>query len=66
MWQREQSYCYLRQYIRAKNVAPWVTDMRGPEERARSALQHIGGMAGDWSDLYTSECTYYYPQKVKE
>jgi hypothetical protein len=66
MWAREQSITYLKQYICARNTTPWVVKMcPSSEERARSILQYLGGMAGDWYGQ-RSDCTYYYPQKVKE
>jgi hypothetical protein len=66
MWAREQSYSYLKQYIRAKNETPWIVQI-SPEatERAKCNLQHVGGIAGDWYP-YRSDCTCYRPQKVKE
>ena len=66
MWALEQSYSYLRQYIRAKDIAPWIVNMCPTiEQRARESLQHLGGMATYW-DIHRSNCTYYHPQKVKE
>jgi hypothetical protein len=63
MWAREQSVRYLQQYIHARNETPWVTTMCPDiEDRARSALQYLGGMAGDWYSQ-RSDCTYYYPQR---
>jgi len=48
MWAREQSVHYLKQYIRARKITPWVVGMcPGSEERAKSTLQYLGGMAGD-------------------
>ena len=63
MNQLEQSLAYLRQYIRTQKVAPWVAKMNEVEDRARWALQHLGGIAGDWN---TSRpyCYYYYPQNT--
>jgi hypothetical protein len=66
MWAREQSVHYLKQYIRAQKATPWVVNMcPGSEERARSALQYLGGMAGDWYGN-RSDCYYYYPQRKQE
>ena len=66
MWAREQSVCYLKQYIRARNETPWIVNMHPSiEERAQCALQYLGGMAGDWYGNQ-SDCYYYYAQKVKE
>ena len=63
MWAREQSVRYLQQYIHARNNTPWVVKMCPDiEDRARSALQYLGGMAGDWYGHW-SDCTYYYPQR---
>jgi len=64
MWAREQSVCYLKQYIRAQTATPWVVNA-GSEERARLALQYLGGMAGDWYGN-RSDCHYYYPQRRQE
>jgi len=58
----EQTKCYLMQYIRAQKVAPWVSSMNEVEDRARWALQHLGGMAGDWN-TQRPYCYYYYPQR---
>ena len=58
----EQTKCNLMQYIRAQKVAPWVSNMNEVEDRARWALQHLGGMAGDWNTQRTY-CYYYYPQR---
>jgi hypothetical protein len=66
MWAREQSVCYLKQYIRARKATPWaVSACPGSEERARYALQHLGGMAGDWYGN-RSDCHYFYPQRKQE
>jgi hypothetical protein len=66
MWAREQSVSYLKQYIRARKATPWVVNAYpGSEERARSALQYLGGMAGDWYGN-RSDCHYYYPQRKQE
>ena len=65
MWAREQSVCYLKQYIVAKKATPWIAMMNDVEDRARSALQHLGGMAGDWYGN-RSDCHYYYPQRKQE
>ena len=66
MWAREQSVCYLKQYIRAQKATPWVVNAYpGSEERARSALQYLGGIAGDWYGN-RSDCDYYYPQRKQE
>jgi hypothetical protein len=63
MWAREQSVCFLKQYIRARNNTRWVTNMcPGVEQRARETLQYLGGMAGDWYGN-RSNCHYYYPQR---
>ena len=62
MWAREQSFNYLKQNIRAQTATPWIAKMNEPEDRARCALQHLGGMAGDWFP-YRHECHYYYPQR---
>ena len=62
MWAREQSYVYLKQYIVAQKATPWIAKMDHVEDRARCALQHLGGMAGDWYGQ-RSDCTYYYPQR---
>ena len=65
MWAREQSFNYLKQYIRAQTATPWIAKMNETEDRARCALQHLGGMAGDWFP-YRHECQYYYPQRKQE
>jgi hypothetical protein len=65
MTPREQSFSYLKQYIRARTAAPWIAKMNDVEDRARFALQHLGGMAGDWFP-YRHECQYYYPQRKQE
>ena len=65
MWAREQSVCYLKQYIVAQKATPWIAMMNDVEDRARSALQHLGGMAGDWYGN-RSDCHYYYPQRKQE
>ena len=65
MLPREQSFCYLEQYIVAQKVTPWITKMSNAEDQARSALQPLGGMAGDWYP-YRHECYYYYPQSKQE
>jgi hypothetical protein len=66
MLPREQSVHYLKQYIRARKATPWVVNAcPGSEERARSALQYLGGMAGDWYGN-RSDCHYYYPQRKQE
>ena len=66
MWAREQSYCYLKQYIRARKATTWVVNAcPSSEERARSAIQYLGGMAGDWYGN-RSDCQYYYPQRKQE
>ena len=65
MLPREQSFNYLKQYIVAQKASPWIAKMNEAEDRARCALQHLGGMAGDWYGN-RSACTYYHPQKVKE
>jgi len=66
MWAREQSVHYLKQYIRARKATPWVVNAYpGSEERARSALQYLGGIAGDWYGN-RSDCHYYYPQRKQE
>ena len=62
MTPREQSFSYLKQYIRAQTETPWIAKMNEVEHRARCALQHLGGMAGDWFP-YRHECHYYYPQR---
>ena len=63
MWAREQSFCYLKQYIRARKDTPWIVDMYpGIEQRARENLQYLGGIAGDWYP-YRSACTYYHAQR---
>ena len=65
MTPREQSFFYLKQYIRAQTETPWIAKMNEVEDRARSALQHLGGIAGDWYP-YRPECQYYYPQRQVE
>jgi hypothetical protein len=66
MWAREQSFCYLKQYIHARKATPWIVDTcPNIEQRARDTLQYLGGMAGDWYP-YRSACTYYHVQKVKQ
>jgi len=66
MWAREQSVSYLKQYIRARKATPWVVNAcPGSEERARCAIQYLGGMAGDWYGN-RSDCQYYYPQRKQE
>lgn len=66
MWAREQSLCYLKQYIRARNVGPWIVKMHPSiEERARWALQYLDGMAGDWYP-HRNDCAYYYPQRNQD
>jgi hypothetical protein len=63
MNQREQSLCYLRQYLRARKVAPWIVHQHASiEDRVRCSLQDLDGMAGDW---YTSRYyTTHYTLKV--
>ena len=58
----EQTKCYLMQYIRTQKVAHWVANMNETEDRARWALQHLGGIAGDWNTR-RPYCYYYYPQR---
>ena len=65
MLPREQSFNYLKQYIVAQKASPWIAKMNHVEDRARCAIQYLGGMAGDWYGN-RSDCQYYYPQKVKE
>ena len=66
MWSREQSLCYLKQYICARNTTPWIVNTHPSiETRARYALQYLGGMTGDWYGQ-RSDCTYYYPQVKNE
>ena len=65
MLPREQSFNYLKQYIVAQKATPWIAKMNHVEDRARCALQYLGGMAGDWYGNQ-SACTYYHPQKVKK
>ena len=66
MWAREQSVNYLKQYIRARKATPWIVNAcPSSEERARCAIQYLGGMAGDWYGN-RSDCHYYYPQKKQE
>ena len=65
MLPREQSFNYLKQYIVAQKATPWIAKMNETEDRARYALQHLGGMAGDWFP-YRHECHYYYPQRKQE
>jgi len=66
MWAREQSIHYLRQYIHARKTTPWVANMcPNSEERAKYAIQYLGGMAGDWYGNQ-SDCHYYYPQRKQE
>jgi len=66
MWAREQSIHYLKQYIHARKTTPWVVSMcPNSEERARCAIQYLGGMAGDWYGN-RNDCHYYYSQQVKE
>ena len=65
MWAREQSFNYLKQYIVAQKASPWIAKMNHVEDRARCALQHLGGLAGDWYGN-RSDCHYYHPQKAKE
>ena len=64
MNQLEQSKSYLMQYIRARDVGPWIVKMHPSiEERARACLQYLDGMAGDWrTDI--NLCTYYYPVSI--
>jgi hypothetical protein len=66
MTPREQSFCYLKQYIRAQRETPWIAKMNAVEDRARCALQHLGGMTGDWYPYHPHECHYYYPQRKQE
>jgi hypothetical protein len=61
MTSKQQHLEFLRQYIAAKLVAPWIAACA--DERAIECLQLIGGIAGDWR-LDVSECTYYYPVMV--
>lgn len=65
MWAREQSVHYLKQYIVAQKTTPWIAKMNAVEDRARCALQHLGGIAGDWYGNQ-SDCYYYYPQRKQE
>ena len=57
----EQSKKFLRQYISAKQLHPWVAEHA--QERAIRALNHLGGIEGSWRTDY-GLCTYYAPQKL--
>ena len=60
----EQSKAYLRQYLRARRDTPWIVSQHPSiEDRARMALQLLGGIAGDWN-TNRSYCYYYYPQRT--
>lgn len=58
MHQITQSREILRQYLRAREVAPWIAVHS--ESRVRDELQRMGGMAASWRADYPI-CTYYYP-----
>jgi hypothetical protein len=61
----EQTKCYLMQYVRSQKTSPWLARMNEAEDRARWALQHLGGMAGDW-DTNRAYCYYYYSQQKQK
>jgi len=61
----EQTKCYLMQYVRSQKTSPWLASMNETEDRARWALQHLGGMAGDWN-TNRAYCYYYYPQRKQK
>ena len=61
----EQTKCYLMQYVRSQKTSPWLARMNEAEDRARWALQHLGGMAGDW-DTNRVYCYYYYSQQKQK
>lgn len=61
MTAKQQAIEFLRQYLLAQVITPWVA--KHAEERAAQCLQAIGGIAGSWRTDY-SECTYYYPQMI--
>lgn len=61
MTHKEQSGRFLRDYIKAKAVFPWVASCA--QSRATQCLNDIGGIAGSWRTDY-SECTYATPQRV--
>ena len=58
MHQNTQSREILRQYLRAREVAPWIA--AHAESRVRGDLQRMGGMAASWRTDYPI-CTYCYP-----
>ena len=63
MNQLEQSKAYLRQYLRARRVTPWiVTQHPSMADRAVDSLQLLDGMAGDWNT--TRPYCYYYLQRT--
>ena len=61
MTSKEQSIWFLRQYIQAKRLTPWIADRA--EQEAIIRLQAIGGIAGTWRTDY-SECTYNQPMRI--
>lgn len=63
---QEQSKCYLKEYLLARQKVSMIAYQHSSiEERAKSSLQDLNGMASDW---YTSRyyTTHYYPQKVDQ
>ena len=59
MTSKEQCLVYLRQYLKARQVVPWIA--RYAEWDMPSKLQALGGIAGTWRTDY-SECMYDSPQ----
>ena len=51
MTDREQALVYLRQYLRCREVAPWIADRFGVADNwsgPRFCLQRLGGLASAW------------------
>lgn len=59
--QAGQSRELLRQYLAAREVAPWIAV--NSEDEARYRLHTLGGLANSWrTDVST--CLYHIPQLV--
>ena len=61
MTRREQSYIFLKQYIQARELVPWIAMLVPYETVARWIQADLGGIGGDWNRLEPT-CTYYVPQ----
>ena len=63
MNQLEQSQIYLRQYLAARRVTPWIVAQHASiTDRAVDSLQLLDGMAGDWNT--SRPYCYYYLQRT--